>query len=519
MPLTPAERARADAAIARMSAPYPGDARAFVDAATRELPWARAFVLDPSPRKALFGERRGAKTTTFGIASVARRLALPNSKGVYVGLTIDSATRVFCDEVLDRLRRKYALPCEIIGGNECRFENGSVIYVIGLDATKKQKERVRGIKASDIVIDEMQSFTQDIGRIIQEVLGPAAADTKAPLLIGGTAGDAFEHNFWYQLTRENTPTSPPGTPSAAHPEWKVWRCRWSDNTATDDVTGRRICDNVREWQAEQVKAHPGIDKTDGWRREWNAEWVILTTSLIYRFGKCNLLGNAECVALDGSRAPIAKPSEAFLAGAVYVLGIDLGYNDPTALVVCAYNTAFSNKLYVLETHQQSEMLVADVHAKLVELEGRYGFTYMVGDSSSLQVFESLRQSYGHNIVKADRQGKLSHVLMVNSDLQTRTVVVMPGNEELVGQLSTCRWEPKALEAGKYVEDPKDANHLADAFLYAHTFSRSLWYEAPKPRRDMTNEDHMTQLTKSLIEGQQDESAMGAGYTGDIYGEG
>lgn len=512
MPLTHAERARADALLS----PAPGDARAFLAAATRAVPWQRACILDPSPRKALFGERRGGKTTTFAIASVYRRLSLPNSKGVYVGLTQDSAQRVFCDEVLDRLRRKYDLPFEIIGGNEVRFENGSIIYVIGLDATKKQKERVRGIKASDITIDEMQSFTQDIGRIIQEVLGPAAADTMAPLWIGGTAGDAFDHNFWYQLTRDNSQTTPPGTASSAHPEWKVWRCRWSENTAIDEVTGRRICDNVRAWQEDQIAKHPGIERTDSWRREWNAEWVILTTSLIYRFGKCNMLGNAACLDL-ATHAPIVTPTEQFLAGAVYVLGLDLGYNDPTAWVVCAYNTAFSNKLYVIESEQRAGMLIADVHAQLEALERRYGFTYMVGDSSSLQVFESLRQQYGHNIEKANRQGKLSHQLMVNSDLETRVVAVMPGNDDLVGQLSTCRWEPKALEEGKYVEDPKDANHLADAFLYAHTFSRSLWYEAPKPRVNMTDAAHVEQLTKLLIEESHAEFS-GDEYSGDLYGE-
>jgi hypothetical protein len=517
MPLTPEERARADASLMRLSAPFPGDARGFVDAATRGVPWQRAFVNDPSPRKALFGERRGAKTTAIGIAKMARRLGIPNSKGVYVGLTQESASRAYLDEVVDRLRRKYALPCEIIGGNEVRFENGSIEYVVGLDATKKQKERVRGLKAADIAVDEMQSYTQDVGRILAEILGPAAADTKAPLMIGGTAGDAFDHNFWYQLTRENLPTTPPGTPSTAHPEWKVWRCKWSENTAIDEITGRRVCDNVREYLDEQMRLHPGIEKTDGWRREWSAEWVILTTSLVYRFGKCNLIGHQECVEID-TKQPIAKPSEAFLAGAIYVLGIDLGYNDPTALVVCAYNTEFSNKLYVVETFQRSGMVVADVHAKLLELERRYEFTYMVGDSSSLQVFESLKQSYGHNILKADRQGKLSHVHMVNSDLQTRVVVVLPGNEELVGQLSTCRWDPKELEKGKYEEDPKDANHLADAFLYAHTFSRSLWYEAPRPRRDPTNDDRVAQLTKQLIEAQHQEMADGE-YSGDIYGEG
>jgi hypothetical protein len=297
----------------------------------------------------------------------------------------------------------------------------------------------------------------------------------------------------------------------------VWRSKWAENTAIDEITGRRVCDNVRSYLDEQKRKHPGIERTDSWRREWEAEWIILTTSLIYRFGKCNLLGHPECVEVDTGK-PISAPTPAFLATAVYVLGIDLGYNDPTALVVCAYNTAYSNKLYVIETFQQSGMLVADVHAKLEELEGRYGFTYMVGDSSSLQVFESLRQTYGHNIEKANRIGKLSHQLMVNSDLQTRVVVIAEDNDELVRQLSTCRWEPKELEKGKYVEDPKDANHLADAFLYAHTFSRSLWYEAHKPKRDLTNDDHVLRITKQLVEARHSEEASAGEFTGNIYGE-
>jgi hypothetical protein len=516
MPLTPEERARADRLV--FAAAEPGNPRRFLDAATRDVPWQRDFVLDAHPRIALFGERRGAKTTAFAIKQVYRRLLLPNSKGVYVGLTNESAVRVYADEVIDRLRRTFSVPCELReGGEEVRFANGSILYIIGLDATKKQKERVRGIKASDVVVDEMQSFTQDVGLIIREILGPAAADTKAPMMIGGTAGDAFEHSFWYQLTKENTPETPKGTPSARHPEWIVYRCRWSENTSIDEITGNRVCDNVRESLEEQKRKHPGIELTDSWLREWEARWVILPSSLIYRFGRCNLLGDPACVEIRTGE-PIAKPSERFLATAIYVLGIDLGYNDPTALVVCAYNTAYSNKLYVVETFQESSMLVADVHLKIQELELKYGFTYMVGDSSSLQVFESLRQTYGHNIEKADRAGKLAHQHMVNSDLQTRVVVVMPDNEELVHQLSTCRWEAKALEKGKREEDPADENHLADAFLYAHTFSRSLWYEAPPPKKERTNQDHVYELTKRLVAERQRAEDDAGEFTGDIYGE-
>lgn len=477
--------------------------------------------MDPHPRIALFGERRGAKTTAFGIKQTHRRLLLANSKGVYVGLTNESAARVYADEVLDRIRRAYNVPAQIVaGGEEMRFENGSIIYIIGLDATKKQKERVRGIKASDIVIDEMQSYTQDVGAIIRDILGPAVADTQAPMMIGGTATDAFEHSFWYELTRDNTPETPHGTPSAAHPEWVVYRCKWSDNTAVDEITGRRVCDNVRAHLDEQKAKHPGIEKTDGWLREWEAKHVILKTSLVYRFDKCNLIGAPECVELD-TGLPIPAPTDEFLASANYILGIDLGYNDPTAIVIGAYNTRFSNKLYVIESFQESGMTVADVDAKLKEIKRRYEFTHEVGDSSSLQVFESLRITYEHNITKANRLGKLSHIHTLNSDLQIRAAMVLPGNDELVKQLSTLRWERKGLDAvpRKYEEEPADPNHLADAFLYLHTFSRSLWYEAPKPKRRMTDDEELKRLTKRLIEANHKEFEDGGDYTGDLYGEG
>ena len=157
----------------------------------------------------------------------------------------------------------------------------------------------------------------------------------------------------------------------------------------DEQTGRRVCDNVREYLAEQVAKHPGIETTDSWRQEWEAEWVILTSSLIYRFTDRNVG---------------AMPTRDYLDSARYVLGLDLGYNDPTAITVVAYNTRYSNKLHVVYTFQQQAMLVADVAEKLKELEARFRPDHMVGDSSSLQVFETLRQQYGLVIRRLSDRG-------------------------------------------------------------------------------------------------------------------
>lgn len=497
--LTFSERIKAEAQqqILEQQLSLPNLAQQFIIDATRDYPWQREFINDKNPRKALFGERRGSKSTMMILAAIEQCLRVPFSQVLYIGLTQDSCKRSIYDQVMARIIRKHNLPAKLIYGNEMRFDNGSIIYLVGMDANEKQKEKARGVKSSLNLIDEMQSFTQDTAAIINDVLGPTAADTKSTMIIGGTAGNALGENYWYEITKDNTKDNPIG-PSIKHPEWMVYRCEWSKNTAIDEQTGNRICDNVREWLDKLESDHPGTKITDSYRQEWDAEWIVQKDALIYRYSDANLLTSPTCLDFRTNER-IPMPSAEFLATATKVLGIDLGYNDPTALTVVVFNTKFSNKEYVIETFNQSSMLVDEVVAKIKQLDKLYKFTYMVGDSSSLQVFETLRKGYGLNIEKANRMGKLSHELVLNSDLQTRSVVFMPGNEELINQLKTCQWEAKPLKEGKYVEDQKYKNDLCDSFLYAHTFSRVHWYQAPKPKPGLpTNEDHQNKLTKELF---------------------
>jgi hypothetical protein len=466
----------------------------FIERSTNDIQWQRKFIADQSPNKALFGERRGGKSTVMGICAIAQALAHPFSQILYVGLTEASVKKIMYDQVLAMLKRKHDLPATLIGNNEMRFVNGSIIYLIGLDANKKQKEKVRGVKASLILMDEMQSYTQDARLIIKEVLGPAAADTKASTILGGTAWNSLGKNYWHEITKDNTKQNPIG-PSLLHPEWKVYRCEWVNNTAIDEMTGNRICDNVAAYLAKERADHPGIELTDSYRQEWNAEWIIQTSSLIYRYSNANLLHSPLCREIDTNR--IISMADGFMQGATYILGIDLGYNDPTALTVVAYNLRYSNKLFVIETFKQSEMLVADVAMKIKQLDEHYHFTYMVGDISSLQVFETLKQNYSLPIEKANRAGKLSHQYTLNSDLQTRSVIIMPGNDELIEQLKTCVWLQSGLDDGKHIEDPAIKNDLSDSFLYAHNFSRHMWYTAPKVI--VSEADYFTQ---AIFKGEQ-----------------
>lgn len=471
--LTVRDRLRLEAARNRLSqsnmAPANPIHERFLKAATKETPWQADIIRSPHLRQAYFGERRAAKTTTMGIAAIERCLRVANSKVLYVGLTQDSVRRIMYDEVFPSLLRAFPdlIDAELIGGDRLRFGNGSIVRLIGLDANSKEKEKVRGFKSSLNILDECQSFVRDTALILNEILGPAAADTGAKTIIGGTAGNSLGENYFYQITRHNTPDNPIAA-SIMHPEWMVYRFQWQNNTAIDRVSGNRICDNVRKYLDEQKRLHPGIETTDSWRQEWDAEWIVQTSSLIYRFS-------------DDLVRP--APPHFFNDGCVYILGLDLGYNDPTAFTIVAYNSRVSNALHVVSSWAKSEMLIPEVVSKIKELDNQYHFAHMVGDSSSLQVFETLKQNYGFPIEKANRQGKLSHQQVLNGDMQSSAIYFLPGNTELIQQLKTVVWEPKDLKSGKYTEDPKYKNDLSDSFLYAHHFSRHFWYQAPAPKFD------------------------------------
>jgi hypothetical protein len=462
----------------------------FLQQATQHIPWQKQFILDPSVRKALFGERRGGKTNAMGLAAIEQGLRVPNCQVLYIGLNQKSCKRTMYDEVLANYLRWYHLPAKLVGNDEMRFDNGSIIYLIGLDATKKEKEKVRGTKASLILIDEMQSYQQSTQVIINDILGPAIADTKAKMIIGGTAGNALGKNYWYEITQHNTKADPIG-PSKIHPEWKVYRCSWEANTAIDEETQRPVCDNVREYLQELREAHPGIEQTNGYKQEWNADWIVEKTILMFsQFHAGNLLSSPECTELDTGKH-ILSPSPQFLQSAIYILGIDYGFIDHTAFVICAYNLKYSNKLYVIESFSQPNMLIPAVAAKMKELDDRYHFSYMVGDSSDLQQFETLKQTYGFpQLQKADRPHKLAHLRTLNGDLQMRAVIFLPGNDNLINELSHAVWDETAFKEGKYTEKEGQPLDNCDAFLYAHTASRHLWYHAPKPKP--SEADHFTQ---------------------------
>jgi hypothetical protein len=149
-----------------------------------------------------------------------------------------------------------------------------------------------------------------------------------------------------------------------------------------------------------------------------------------------------------------------------VLGIDYGNVDATALVVLAFCTAYSDKVYIEKSDAWTD-LDPDDAAEVVRkwsLDAG-GFERMVGDTGGLgkgYVVQAQRR-FALPIEAADKSDKLGSIKLINGAAEKGRVLIVKGaNDKLVKELEELRWKDEK----KLQEHPGLANHLCDARLYA-----------------------------------------------------
>lgn len=435
-----------------------------VNVLTECFPEQLIFIKDPSKRKKLCLTRRSGKSTTVGLYLINEALTYPRSKYVYVGLTKDTAKSVMWTDIFENIIIKLNVPAKLVG-LQIKFNNGSVIQLTGADATYKEKHKLRGQKNRIAVIDECQSFTQDLKELVESVILPTLADLEGTLCMIGTPGNEQGLHYWWQI---NDPKNKNNT-------WKDFHWTWKDNPFARD--------NVKKSLDEIIQKDPNIIKTTSFRQEWLGEWVIEDNARVYKADKSiNYINELPLGLLDSHT--------------VYLLSIDLGYIDATAFVISCYNPNLNDKMYVLKSNKFSKLTISAVAEKIKEYQSLYSFRNITVDAANRQAVEEMRLIHGLPLWAAEKQGKEAHISLLNSDFQTARVLILKDtNQELINELETLIWSQRDLLLGKHKEDPRKENHLTDALLYGHHASRHFWYES-KPVINPNNED---QIRKNLIE--------------------
>ena len=434
--MTP-ERARAILAeAARRKMPSPVRLSAF--------PKQRAFLDDASKMKAALCTRRSGKSYGAGVELFDGACSFPGTSQLYVALTRESAKRIMYKDVLRAIDRRFELGAHFNETTlDVRLPNGSMIYLLGVDAKPEEADKILGQKFKRVVVDECASYKQDLRKLVDGVIRPALTDLDGTCSLIGTPGNV--KGFFHDVTTGKVPG------------YSVHKWSAHDNP--------HVAGNWQKEIDELVAANPLIVDTPLFRMHYLGEWAIDTEALVYKYSRAR-----NWVACT----PFGKDD----AGVHYVMAIDLGYTDPTAIVILAY-TDHDPTLYIVEAHKRPNLTVSQVAEWIRGYMDRYMFERMVVDIASKQVVEELRQRYKLPLEAAEKSGKADAIAMMNSDLLTgRIKLVGDACDDLSDEWSNLVWDERAPRP---VENSACANHVSDGALYG--WREAMNYAAtPAPKR-------------------------------------
>lgn len=396
-----------------------------------------------------------------------------------------------------------------------QHENGSRGRLAGAE-TMADIEHLRGAAAeADIaIVDECKSFAPELlDQLIRDVLLPGLMTRDGFLVLGGTPGNIpvgtfFEATSALARNDDGLPTCIPvgqddgDAYAKLDPVYRrdLWRLHtWSikDNTAKPHQWRRALTDKKRAGWGDD---HPT------WRREYLGEWVTDATDLVYSWAAHKNKPDFVTWRPERARGNVSGlPPE--LGPWRYVLGIDLGYVDDSALVLAAYSETRRELRHVWD-FKAPGMTVDDFFNEVIGVIERFGRPdAIVADTAgggSKMLVEALNQRYGLGIEAAKKTEKQDHIELVNSDFAGGRIKIIP-NSDLAHELAGLQWDlsrdSKTILArtGRLREDPNCPNHLCDALLYLYRYSYHYWSITPELGVEKGSAAYWAQFEKELVD--------------------
>lgn len=466
------------------------------------------LVDDPSRNKAALCPRRSGKS--WAAMSYAHIVCLEktNARVVICTLTLKSAKNIYWWE-MQEFARHYGLTLDYYA-NELRvdFPNGSKIMLVGMES-KQQIEKLRGGKYDLVIIDECKSFPGVVlSELIDEVIWPALGDRQGTLLMIGTPGSILDGPF-YQATMPGLldDAGVPYSRGYASPE-AYWKqnpnalYRWSRHSwnRSDNKSLPHL------WtEALEVKARNGWDDSHPtWIREYVGKWVASESAHVYAFARL-LRTSPELVTWkpEGKGIFGLDPKHQWH----FLLGLDLGFEDATALVIAAYNER-DPVLYQVwdykESHHDVDQVGELIRQALEMVPG--GFEAIVGDfgGGGKQIIQTFNRRYGINIIAAEKRDKFDYIELLNTDYASgRIRLLAKGDLALEKQILQWDLGTKGKEVlahtGKLREHPELPNHLCDAFLYIWRHSYHFFAERAAQGPEMGSREWALAESKRAID--------------------
>lgn len=414
-----------------------------------DFPQQKNFVDDPSKLKALWCTRRASKSFTAGLYMIKECLENPGSNCLFIGLTRLSAKGIIWKDILKVINQKHKLNCDFNSTElHMTFPNGSIIHLTGIDADEDEMDKLLGKKYRLVCLDESSFYTVNMHRLVYGILKPAVADPNAKgergtICMMGTSSN-FTKGLFYDIT------------TGVEPGWSLHT--WS---AHDNPYVRT------QWQEELDEIdqlRPLFKETPLFKQWYLNQWVIDTEKLVYKFNQDKNLFD--------KRPDRLKPNSWS-----YVLGVDLGYEDDSAFVLCAFHEN-DPTLYVVSTFNKKHMDITDVANKIKEYMSQYDIGKVIVDGSDKQSVEEMRRRHGVPLEASEKQGKSDFIELLNAELIQAKIKINDNCINLINELMGLVWKTTGdiIDLPRK-EHPSLPNHLCDAFLYAWRYCYSYMAES------------------------------------------
>lgn len=431
--------------------------RQLIDFTDLNFPKQTAFIKSKAKKKAAKCSRRSGKSYGVGLYLCEVASKSPNVTCLYLALTHESAKRIMFKDVLQVISREKGLELDFRENPlTVKFKNGSVIYLMGLNQSDDQAEKLLGQKYKLVVVDEAASQKRDLRDIIYGKIEPATADLNGTICLIGTTGNVTSGLFYDVTTGQEK-------------GWDIHEWDWRDNPYMKDKIQKQI--------DQMVLDNPEIVNTPIFKQMYLNEWVIDTDQLCYKISDKNIVSYFK--EYDDSWT--------------HVMGVDLGYNDATSFVIAAFNEKVSKKLYYPFADKQSGLDITSVAEKIRYYQERFKVQTVVIDGAAKQAVEEMRSRHGLSLIAAEKTGKSDFIEIMSSEMIQGNIVA----NETEAECLVDEWHNLVWIKDKRIENPACENHAADAALYAWRFCYNYHFQTPTFKPKVSEQQKVDQWFEKL----------------------
>lgn len=405
-----------------------GALRPKVDALRSLFPKQRAFISDGSKRKAAICSRRAGKTTGTGFWLLD---GLENDQigdQAYITLTRANAKKLMFNP-LKRTAEKEGIPVKTNDQDLTitSLTTGNTLYLTGAH-TADEVEKLRGLKFKRIVLDEVASFRSHLSYLIDEVLEPTTIDLDGEIALIGTPSANPGENYFHKVT------------TGVEPGWSVHRWTILDNP---------FIPHAERWLKQYRERKGWTEDNLIYLREWCGKWTMDLSSLVYAYDPSINDFNPESI----------NPTKDW----VYIMGVDIGYNDAFTIAVNAFGP-YSKEIFTVYQFKKGEMIVEEMAAQIKRVMGLFPISKIRADQGGLgkAICEEFRRRYHLPVEPAEKTEKPAFIELANSDLKQGLIKIKSGSD-LAIEMSAHQWNPDKPNK----EDDRTPNDLCDAWLYSY----------------------------------------------------